>query len=102
MNYSDIMIIFEETIRDMEDLFVTYEQALDLKELWWRHCLTDDQKVDLIVKKHPECLRQSVLMRLSLWRIYNNNPQKLYDDWIKENQKTTKTFTGWLKSNDSK
>ena len=33
MNYSDIMIIFEETIRDMEDLFVTYEQALALKEL---------------------------------------------------------------------
>jgi len=33
MNYSDIMIIFEETIRDMEDLFVTYEQALSLKEL---------------------------------------------------------------------
>jgi hypothetical protein len=27
------MIIFEETIRDMEDLFVTYDQALDLKEL---------------------------------------------------------------------
>lgn len=62
---------------------------------WWRNCLTDDQKVDLIVKKHPECLHQSGLRRLSLWKIYSENPQKLYDEWIKENLKLT--FTDWLK-----
>jgi hypothetical protein len=71
-------------------------------ELWWKHCLTDDQKVDLIVKRHPECLHQSGLRRWSLWEIYNKNPQKLYNDWIKVNQKTTKTFTEWLRSNNSK
>ena len=70
--------------------------------LWWRHCLTDDQKVDLIIKRHPECLKQSGLRRWSLWKIYNENPQKLYNDWVKENQKTTKTFTEWLTSNNSK
>ena len=70
-------------------------------ELWWKHCLTDDQKADLIVKRHPECLRQSGLMRLALWRIYNNNPQKLYDEWLKDNKpKEIKlTFTQWLNKN---
>jgi hypothetical protein len=74
----------------------------DKVRFWWGHCLTDDQKVDLIVKRHPECLTQSGLRRWSLWEIYNKNPQKLYNDWIKENQKTTKTFTEWLRSNESK
>ena len=68
---------------------------------WWRNCLTDDQKADLIVKKHPQCLKQSGLMRFSLWKIYNENPQKLYDDWIKENEPkitptTKKKFSEWL------
>lgn len=68
---------------------------------WWRNCLTEKQKVDLIVKKHPECLTQSFLRRLSLWKIYNENPQKLYDDWMGEN-KIKKTFTQWLMSDKSK
>jgi hypothetical protein len=53
---------------------------------WWRQCLTDEQKADLIVKEHPKCLNQSDLMRFALWRLYNKNPQKLFDKWIKENE----------------
>jgi hypothetical protein len=54
--------------------------------MWWRHCLTPDQKADLIVKDHPNCLKQSDLMRMALWRLYERNPQKLFDKWIEENE----------------
>lgn len=79
----------------------TEKPTSEVAIMWWRHCLTDDQKVDLIVKKHPQCLNQSGLMRFSLWKIYNENPQKLYDDWIKENEPkitptTKKKFSEWL------
>jgi len=40
--------------------------------MWWRHCLTPDQKADL--------------MRMALWRLYERNPQKLFDKWIEENE----------------
>lgn len=60
--------------------------ATDEALAWWRHCLTNDQKVELIVKEHPNCLRQSDLMRMALWILYNRNPQKLFDKWIKENE----------------
>jgi len=52
---------------------------------WWRHCLTDQQKVELIIKEHPNSVHQSDLMRLALWSHYNKNPQKLFDNWVKEN-----------------
>lgn len=57
------------------------EEAID----WWRHCLTDEQRGELIVKEHPECLRQSDLMRFALCCLYDKNPQKIFDKWIKEN-----------------
>jgi hypothetical protein len=40
-------------------------------------------------------------MRLSLWRLYNNNPQKLYDEWVKDNkpEEIKLTFTQWLDKN---
>jgi hypothetical protein len=74
-------------------------QASKDAELWWRHCLTDDQKIELIIKRHPNCINQSQLMRLSLWRLYNNNPQKLYDEWVKDNkpEEIKLPFTKWLK-----
>jgi len=51
--------------------------------IWWRH-LTDDKKAELIVVEHPDCLNQSDLMRFALWRLYNRNPQKLFDKYVEE------------------
>jgi hypothetical protein len=51
------------------------EQAL----FWWRNCLTESEKADLIIKEHPNCLKQSEMLRMALWILYDKNPQKLYD-----------------------
>ena len=60
-------------------------QATEEAIMWWRHCLSPEKKAELIVKNHPDCLKQSYLMRISLWWIYDKNPQKLFNEWIKEN-----------------
>lgn len=52
---------------------------------WWRH-ISDEEKADLIIKQHPNCLNQSDLLRFALWNSYNKNPQKLFDKWIEENE----------------
>ena len=73
---------FKSNISHIAKEVSTTEEAI----AWWRNCLTDNQKVDLIVKEHPGCLNQSDLMRFALWTKYNKNPQKLFDKWIKENE----------------
>jgi len=50
---------------------------------WW-DCISDDTKIELIVKQHPDCLKQSDLMRIALWNLYCKNPQKLFDKFFEE------------------
>lgn len=62
---------------------------------WWRNYLTDKQQVEIIEKRHPNCHNGSGMLLFALHVNYSKNPQKLYDEWIKENLKLT--FTQWLK-----
>ena len=54
--------------------------------MWWKHCLTTDERVELIKKHHPNCERGSGMLLFGLHVSYTNNPQKLYDEWVKENR----------------
>lgn len=58
--------------------------ASEEAKFWWRH-LSDDKKVELIIKEHPDSVNQSPMMRMALWIFFNKNPQKLFDKAIEEN-----------------
>jgi hypothetical protein len=39
--------------------------------MWWR-ILSESQKADLIIKQYPNCINQSILMRMSLYKVYTD------------------------------
>lgn len=54
---------------------------------WWENCLTTDERIELIIKEHPNCDNGSDMLLFGLHVSYSNNPQKLFNKWIKENNK---------------
>jgi hypothetical protein len=54
-------------------------------ELWWKNCLTFEQQVKLIEKRHPNCHNGAGMLLVGLHLTYSKNAQPLYEIWDKEN-----------------
>jgi hypothetical protein len=55
--------------------------------MWWKHCLTDKQRIEIIERHHPNCHNGSGMLLFGLHVAYSKNPQKFYDEWIGEQNK---------------